>query len=60
MSGVRRGSKASWKWGGGQGEGVVKEVYDRRVRPTIKGEGITRNGSPADPAVLIERMATRC
>ena len=55
MNGVRRGSKVSWKWGNGHGKGAVKEVYNHRVSHTFKGEEIIRNGSPDDPAILIEQ-----
>lgn len=51
----RKGAKVSWKWGQGIAHGKVLEVFDRRVSRTIKGKRIVRNGTPENPAVLIEQ-----
>ncbi len=50
---IKKGAKVSWNWGKGQGSGKVKEIFKEKVSRTIKGSEITRNGSPADPALLI-------
>ena len=55
MSAVRVGSAVNWKFGAGEASGKVLELFERRVSRTIKGKRITRNGTPDNPAVLIEQ-----
>ncbi|HEV7279022.1 MAG TPA: DUF2945 domain-containing protein [Pirellulaceae bacterium] len=50
-----KGSDVKWKWGTGWGRGKVEDAFDRRVQRTIKGQKIVRNGSPDEPAYLIEQ-----
>jgi Hypervirulence associated proteins TUDOR domain len=52
---VRAGSKVSWAWGEGRGQGTVKEVIEKDVTRQIKGSDITRHGTPENPALLIEQ-----
>jgi len=49
----RKGDKVSWTWGGNTAEGKVAERFERRVKRTIKGTTVTRNGSKDEPAYLI-------
>ena len=50
----REGAAVRWPWGTGEGHGKVLRRFERRVRRTIKGERIVRNGSKANPAYLIK------
>lgn len=51
----RSGQKVSWNWGSGAGQGKVKERFDRRVQRTIKGTKVVKNGTPENPAYLVEQ-----
>ena len=51
----RSGQKVSWNWGSGTAEGKVAERFDRRVQRTIKGAKVVKNGTPDNPAYLIEQ-----
>jgi hypothetical protein len=48
-------TKVEWDWGGGTGEGYVREVFREKTTLTIKGAKVTRNASDADPAYRIEQ-----
>lgn len=50
----RVGAKIQWKWLGRSIQGVVKEVHEKPISKTIKGKSIKRNGSPENPAYLVE------
>ena len=52
---MKAGDKVRWHWGSGTANGTVREVHDKRVTRKLKGSEITRNGSPEDPAVVIEQ-----
>jgi hypothetical protein len=52
---LRKGSSVSWRWGQGVAEGKVAEIHHDTVTRTIKGSEITRKGSDADPAYVIEQ-----
>lgn len=52
---LRQGSKVRWNWGQGTATGKVAERFERRVSRTIKGKRIARNGTPDNPAYLIEQ-----
>ena len=49
----RKGDRVSWNWSGSKAEGKVAERFERRVKRTIKGTAVTRNGSKEEPAYLI-------
>ena len=51
------GSKIQWSWLGRPIEGVVKEIYESPTVKVIKGKSIKRNGSPENPAYLVESKA---
>ena len=51
----RKGQKVSWNWSGGTVTGKIKDRYERKVKRTIKGSEITRNGDANNPAYLIEQ-----
>ncbi|WP_439569473.1 DUF2945 domain-containing protein [Sphingopyxis sp.] len=48
-----------WAWGRGEGHGRVAARFEQRVERVIKGARIVRNGSPANPAYLIEMIDGR-
>jgi hypothetical protein len=48
-------TRVEWDWGGGTGEGKVREVFTEHVSRTIKGSEVTRNASDDNPAYLIEQ-----
>ncbi len=49
-------TKVEWDWGEGTAAGYIRGVFRERVTRTIKGTEVTRNGSGADPAYLIEQQ----
>ncbi len=55
MSAFRVGSTVEWKFGAGEASGKVLELFEKRVSRTLKGKRITRNGTPDNPAVLLEQ-----
>ncbi|MCB1341332.1 MAG: DUF2945 domain-containing protein [Pseudooceanicola sp.] len=40
--------------GRGTGEGRVAELHDSRTQRAIRGATITRNGTPDNPAVIVQ------
>lgn len=52
---IKKGATVEWNWGKGTGEGKVVDVFTERVTRKIKGEEITRNATPEEPAYLIEQ-----
>ena len=52
---TRSGTRVRWKWGSSWAEGTVAEVHHDTVSRTTKGERVTRNGSPDDPAYVIHQ-----
>ncbi|MGI9155730.1 MAG: DUF2945 domain-containing protein [Marmoricola sp.] len=52
---IRTGSKVSWSWGNGTGEGKVTELRHEKVERTLKGSTVTRNGTDDNPALVIEQ-----
>ncbi len=48
-----------WAWGRGEGHGRIVQRFETRAERTIKGARIVRNGSPANPAYLIEMIDGR-
>ena len=48
-----------WTWGRGEAHGHIAERFDQRVESVITGARIVRNGSPANPAYLIEMIDGR-
>ena len=55
MSNFTEGSKVSWSWGNGRGEGKVQSVFHENTTRTIEGTEVTRNGSKEDPALYIKQ-----
>lgn len=49
------GQEVEWNWGNGTGDGRVMERFERKVRRTLQGAEITRNGSRDNPAYLIKQ-----
>ena len=52
---IRVGTAVEWKWGSSTATGKVTEIHRSKVTRTTKGEEVTRNGSDADPAYVIEQ-----
>jgi len=52
---IRVGSAVTWRWGSSTAAGKVREIHRDKVTRRTKGEEITRNGSDADPAYVIEQ-----
>lgn len=52
---VRVGMKVKWVFGSGVATGTIVQLYRRTVKKRIKGSIITRNGTPENPAILIEQ-----
>lgn len=50
----RTGTRVRWNWGQGVGRGRIADRFERHVERTIEGALIRRNGSPEDPAFLID------
>ena len=48
-------SNVSWKWGSATAHGKITERFDKRVQRTIKGTKVTKNGTPDNPAYLVEQ-----
>jgi hypothetical protein len=55
VSALRKGSTVRWHWASGTATGKISERFERRVTRTIKGKRIARNGTPDNPAYLIEQ-----
>lgn len=53
------GDHVHWAWGRGEGRGRIAARFEHRVERVIKGSRIVRNGSPANPAYLIEMIDGR-
>lgn len=51
------GTAVKWKWLGRMIGGTIKEVYFMPISKVIKGKTIKRNGSPENPAYLVESAA---
>ncbi len=50
-----KGTTVRWRWGAAMAEGKVRERFARRVQRTIKGTKVVKNGTPDNPALLIEQ-----
>ena len=50
---MRKGTQVTWKYGTGTATGKIESVHPEPVARTIKGAEIKRNGSAADPALVI-------
>ena len=49
------GAKVKWKWGAHEAHGEIVESFERKVRRTLKGEEVVREGSSEEPAYLIRQ-----
>jgi hypothetical protein len=50
-----KGAKVEWNWGQGKATGKVIKSSLKKIQKTIKGSKIIRNGTPQNPAYLIEQ-----
>lgn len=55
MNNYPNGCYVTWKWGRGKAKGKIMASYDYVVSREIKGMPVTRNGSPDNPAYLIQQ-----
>lgn len=55
MNNYSNGSHVTWKWGQGKAEGKIIASYDFVVSREINGKKVTRNGTPDNPAYLIQQ-----
>ncbi|ROT38964.1 DNA-binding protein [Sodiomyces alkalinus F11] len=59
-NGPSKGDIVSWKWGQGHPEGKVLDVKEEKATITTKkGNKVSRNGNPEDPAVVIETHGSK-
>lgn len=49
----RKGNRVRWNRGQGVGRGYVSERFEAHVECTIEGVLVRRNGTPRNPAYLI-------
>lgn len=52
-----KGDWVAWRWLSGVAEGRVTEVVPKRHEIVSKGSRVTRNGTPQNPAVVIEHKS---
>ena len=52
---IREGTNVKWRWGEGWGKGTVTEIHHEKVKRTLQGTEVTRDGSDGDPAYVIEQ-----
>lgn len=50
---LKKGTKVYWNWVNRVAEGIVEEIFTKRVEREIKDTIVVRNGSEENPAVLI-------
>ena len=51
---LRAGSEVRWEWGSAVATGKIVEHFERTVSRTLKGTKVTKRGTRAAPAYLIE------
>ena len=54
---MKIGSHVAWKWANGLAEGIIAEIHTERVEIVSKGKRIVRNGTPDDPALVIDHAS---
>lgn len=54
---IKVGDKVAWKWVGAVVEGVVIEVVPAKAEIISKDKLITRNGTPDNPAIIIDHKS---
>ena len=52
---MKKGDTVRWKYGRGHAKGKVVEIHQDTFEKTVQGAPIKRNGSPENPALLIEQ-----
>ena len=46
-----------WRWGGGLAQGIVQDIIYDRAEIVSKGKYIARNGTKANPAVIMDHKS---
>lgn len=54
---IKTGDAVAWKWGFSVAEGIVAEVCPERTEISSKGKKIVRNGTPENPALIINHAS---
>jgi hypothetical protein len=54
---MRIGEQVGWRWSNGLATGVVRDIRPERTELISKGSRIIRNGTAADPALIIEHSS---
>ena len=44
-----------WDWGNGTAKGQITDRFERKVKRTLKGSEVTRDGDSDNPAYLIKQ-----
>lgn len=52
---MKKGETVNWKYGKGEAEGKVEEIFTDPVEKKIKGTTVKRNATKQEPAVLIKQ-----
>lgn len=52
---MKVGDFVGWKWGYGVAQGKIVAMKPDKTQIESKGKLITRNGTPDDPALIIEQ-----
>lgn len=57
MTTLHVGDAVAWQWANGIAEGTVREVKPERTTIESKGKTIVRNGTPDNPALIIDHAS---
>lgn len=52
---MKKGDNVHWNYGKGEGEGKIKEEFEKPVTKKIKGSEVTRKATKEEPAFLVEQ-----
>lgn len=55
MTELHKGATVTWPWGLGVAKGKVREIHPGVVRQSVRGETVICEGTPEDPAVVVEQ-----
>lgn len=47
----------AWTWGNGLAEGTIVKICPEKTEITSKGKKIVRNGTPDNPALIIDHKS---
>jgi hypothetical protein len=55
MADIKKGDVVTWNWGDGTAEGEISSVSFEKTSIQVEDSEITRNGTPDNPAIIIEQ-----